>query len=606
MSANTIERLSVNYLKIRLMATEYLDPYINEGDKEPSWDGNVYILEDPQKNTKNKLGKVPVQVKGKSVSSIFSSNTITYPVEVIDLNNYLEDGGILYFVVYLLKDDHTIYYAQLEPIKIKEILINIDKEQKTKSITLKKLPDNNLDIVNIFKSFLYNRKKQLSFISEELYTLDKLSDLSEGTKLTFSLSGLGLNRQGLQKYIDLNNVYMYAEIPGLPVSIPIVGNITSLTERINVPSLISNNGKDFYTNVFIEEHKGLMKIIIGKSFNIFVNETDKANRKYTINYDLTSSFRNAIVDLEFLILLYEKNGFYLNDEFIDVSLSKETVEKFNLEECKEVLKMYRKLEDLLYYLNIKDDLDMNKFSPEDETTINVLIDGLIDREELKLNEEFDLIGMLRFQGLNIPLIFDKQKNGKYIIEELFNYKKPTRLVMKDLENKNELMVPMFRILDHIQLSQCSTLRLDRLLPDYKLYHSKENNLLSDANHFALILIKASDYCDDLECRKEELLDVGLDFYQWIQEKNQTEENAEILELNRLQILKRKNDLSEADINFLYQLTNSEKYNATLKFGAHVLLEEYVRAERVYEKLDKNIKKEYENYPIYNLYIANKP
>ena len=70
-------------------------------------------------------------------------------------------------------------------------------------------------------------------------------------------------------------------------------------------------------------------------------------------------------------------------------------------------------------------------------------------------------------------------------------------------------------------------------------------------------------------------------------------------------MKRKDDLSEANIDFLYHLTNSDEYNATLKFGAHVLLEEYVRAERIYGKLDKNIKEEYENYPIFNLYTANK-
>lgn len=38
-----LEMISVNHLKLDLISTNYLTPAINEGDKEPSWDGLVFV-----------------------------------------------------------------------------------------------------------------------------------------------------------------------------------------------------------------------------------------------------------------------------------------------------------------------------------------------------------------------------------------------------------------------------------------------------------------------------------------------------------------------------------------------------------------------------------
>ena len=60
-----LEIMATSALKRSIAETELLSPFINEKDREPSWDGNIYIYSDCKK-TKENLKRVPVQVKGKN------------------------------------------------------------------------------------------------------------------------------------------------------------------------------------------------------------------------------------------------------------------------------------------------------------------------------------------------------------------------------------------------------------------------------------------------------------------------------------------------------------------------------------------------------------
>ena len=106
-----LEKIATSSVAMSISATDVLSPFINEGDKEPSWDGNVYIYSNKDKK-KEGIKKVPVQVKGKQQDD-FSKEMIKYPVTVIDLENYLNDDGVVFFVVYIGKNgvDTKIYYS---------------------------------------------------------------------------------------------------------------------------------------------------------------------------------------------------------------------------------------------------------------------------------------------------------------------------------------------------------------------------------------------------------------------------------------------------------------------------------------------------------------
>ena len=60
------EKIATSAIVNEISKTDTLSGFISEGDKEPCWDGNIYIHEDSRKTKKN-LKRVPTQIKGKAV-----------------------------------------------------------------------------------------------------------------------------------------------------------------------------------------------------------------------------------------------------------------------------------------------------------------------------------------------------------------------------------------------------------------------------------------------------------------------------------------------------------------------------------------------------------
>lgn len=107
-----IEILATSAIKTSISTADVLTPFIPEKDKEPSWNGYICIYTNKNKS-KEGLKRVPVQVKGK-INNNLTSESINYQIEVKDLKNYLEDGGVLFFVVYISEDGlHTKYIMSI-------------------------------------------------------------------------------------------------------------------------------------------------------------------------------------------------------------------------------------------------------------------------------------------------------------------------------------------------------------------------------------------------------------------------------------------------------------------------------------------------------------
>lgn len=85
-------------------------------------------------------------------------------MKIVDLRNYLNDGGCVFFVVYIdNKGESTkIYYNELTPIKLRKLLKN-KKKKKSKTIHIKEFPNNSNKKATIFLNCLQNCKKQVSF-----------------------------------------------------------------------------------------------------------------------------------------------------------------------------------------------------------------------------------------------------------------------------------------------------------------------------------------------------------------------------------------------------------------------------------------------------------
>ncbi|MCL2509225.1 MAG: hypothetical protein FWF05_08625 [Oscillospiraceae bacterium] len=120
-----IERLATTEVKKRLALCTGLSPFISEGDKEPSWDGNIYVYPNDNCRKAELIAKVPVQVKGKKKQINADTLNFSFSAEVSDLNNYWRDGGAMYFVVLINGSDSFVFYKSLLPLDLQHILKNI-------------------------------------------------------------------------------------------------------------------------------------------------------------------------------------------------------------------------------------------------------------------------------------------------------------------------------------------------------------------------------------------------------------------------------------------------------------------------------------------------
>ena len=174
MDKKAIETLSVNAVRDSIVQCALLDQFIPDNDKEPSWDGHIYAYKNSSKRKEAFLGRIPVQVKGTEKGDL-SKSEISFPVSIIDLHNYLNDGGVLFFVVYIRSTEarRQIYYTDLTPIKIRMILKK-KKGEKTKNIHLKCFPQDEDERTSIVLNCIEQCKKQTSFKTAPLPTLDEL------------------------------------------------------------------------------------------------------------------------------------------------------------------------------------------------------------------------------------------------------------------------------------------------------------------------------------------------------------------------------------------------------------------------------------------------
>lgn len=97
---------------MEISKTNILSSFINDGDKEPCWDGNIYIHENA-KHTKKNIKRIPTQVKGRAATAKSVKESIKYGVSYDDLNAYIDGLEEQYSLLYILIKKRERYYKSI-------------------------------------------------------------------------------------------------------------------------------------------------------------------------------------------------------------------------------------------------------------------------------------------------------------------------------------------------------------------------------------------------------------------------------------------------------------------------------------------------------------
>lgn len=124
MNSVKIEKGAVEELRRAIRLHDRMDELLNEDDKGPSWDGDIYLYNNNDLKAEHIQYRIPTQIKGKCDSRLLNRKSITYPVEYKNLRNYFNNGGVCYFVIAISNDGEkaSIFYNALTPIKLQSLL----------------------------------------------------------------------------------------------------------------------------------------------------------------------------------------------------------------------------------------------------------------------------------------------------------------------------------------------------------------------------------------------------------------------------------------------------------------------------------------------------
>lgn len=411
-----IEILATSAVEESLSQTDVLKPYITKNDKEPSWDGNVYIHSGNEKSKKG-LKRVPTQVKGK-ISDNLISETIYYPIEIEDLHNYLDDSGVIYFVVYISEDGtkRQIYYVDLLPVRIRKILEESKENKKTASVLLNQFPTENNEKVSIFLTFHSNREKQASFVHAELYCENDIVDKSKIESRFLNVVGYNVKKENPFGFLFNGELYSYLKLKDNPIPLPI--KETTKVESINrrEAASIKINGIEYYKHKDVSYGKDYGKVLFGNCLYFIKYKNGQSETGIEIKPNLES----AVNDLKFVLDLFKYRNVEIDGEIYEANKGYEIdpvlIENYekNLDYCINTEKVFD-----AFSLNKK--YDLSKMSDQDKRINAMLIQSVVYKEPIKLGKiERPLIRKIEFANSKIIVFFKPaEKEKSYLLQDYF-------------------------------------------------------------------------------------------------------------------------------------------------------------------------------------------
>lgn len=590
MNSTQIETFAVNAVKESILMSDYLTPYINDNDKEPSWDGAVYIYKNKKCSKDSFKGRLPVQVKGKECNDL-SKDEISYSMSVADLNNYLNDGGAILFVVYIGNGGlcKKIYYLELPPIKLR-FELNSAKGQKTKTLKLKNFPNDNNKKVSIFLNCYENCRRQASFSGASLLTLEELQEqgVLEGIKIPFSTIG----SEEPQIALFNSDVYVYAKIKGSSILQPleIIPNYMQTYEKEQANICIGD--KQFYSSLRRVKNAKQTQCVFGESFSITFSEN---NPTCKINYKNSDNIRVMAKDLDFIITYIEDGYFSLNGHQMKFDYDNADLSNFDIKEQKKNLQNAKDIVRLLDSLGCAKDININDLSKIDWVNLDRLVRGLVYKEPIQIKYknfspvQIFKVGKLRFA---IYLTPDKKEVDTFYLSDFFKTEMP---VSVELESGETISISQYFILKKNDLNSLDNIKYEVLLPSFqKAQHHCES--INQANLFFLELLSAYD-----ESQNQYLLETAKEFSIWLCNFSEEELPYVVKELNRLQVIKRMRDFTNEEIREVYSIIEDSTSTDLVRAGAYLLLDQQPLAEIHFERLDDAQKAEFKSYPIYHFW-----
>ena len=594
-----IEQWGVDAVANALSVTDTLQRFFKENDKTPLWDGEIFIYKNNGWKNENFIGKVSVQLKGKlATKEELSKEIISYPVGIVNLENYKKNGGTIYFVTQINKrntSQKVVYYETLTPQKI-STYIKGKEQQESCTIKLKRLPKNKYDIQTIFYNFYPNN----IFSNIPPISLDELSTRKDIVKITSTVTQfLAKNKKVSPIDLFLNNeLYWTAELSNYPIPIPIESThdmVLSIITKDGLPSIIVSGEKyDNYLSITRSKNHTIFKF--GESTILTTKKNVKGAK---IRFTPSDSLTNRIKDLSFVISIAETSAIHVEGKDVLHLGEIITDSHFDLRATKKALESYKRIDKFWKSLNIIDDFDIGNINSNSSLReLDLLMESIHGRQSLHLNIDGKYPYYLlkkqisNFLVLLLLEVVDQEKS----LFNVYNYFDQKGTV-KIIKGETEHISSKYSALNSNDYIELSNIDFSEILQSYKDILHLNNKIYEPANFDLLNLLLAYDKHEE---HPAIILETAKDIARWILEESGDILPDEIKVINYLQTIKRARDLTKEEISKLYHIADKSE-NIMYKLGANLLLENYKVAPFQFDQLSDEEKDQFKSFPIYRFW-----
>lgn len=576
MNSVKIEKRSISELKSWIAEHDLLDEYINDNDKEPSWDGYIMVYIDEDLKAEHIKYKIPVQVKGKCKNELINRKMITYPVEYRHLQNYYFDGGVVYFVIAISEDAKrkTIFANALTPVKLKELLKSAEKKpNQTKNIPLQRLKDVH-ELYILLLQYGHDSKRQGTGQCELMRKTIDLSKLRDIDKLEATVISANSEKEALKKIFS-GEVGLFGHLEKSDIWLPVE---YSQQIRFKVRTvrchdeLVKVDGIEFYKRFRIEEDDESIKIIF--SDNLYIKLTDIG---YTMNLALNGTVESLRQDVLFMKALLSGHILQLG-KMVEIEIHSDAIGNDFLEGIKITDAFTRACEQF----DVRPSKKMKDYTEQDWKKMQELTNlyhGYI------IPKDGDIAWhMWWWENKLYPFIVYRENNKVRAI----NIFKDDKCVTEVKFEEKKYRVPVFASLNRDIWSKLYDVREQTLI---KQIEQSDINM-ETAPVFISIFIELMWAYDDIE--NEKYYNAAFLIIEKLIELDNDNVAATI---NRMQLIYRKRELAEEEMRKL-EAIDDQDYLA--KCAANILLDNKRIAKKYLEKMSEEDKNKFKQNPIYNL------
>ncbi len=581
-----IEGEAVDFIKTEIRKSKRMFPYIDDNDRTPSWDGNIFLYSNSSGEKNNLLGKIPVQVKGHNIRS-FPKGNMKYRAEMADLRNFYNDKGVLFFVVCLREleaggFEKKGYYTCLPIVKLKELLEKGKGQAKT-TIELSPMPNKIKELENSLFTFYDDLGKQVGVrYVKELPSIQDLTDEQLGRQFEFTV--MVENNKNPWNQITSSYRYLYAKTANgiLPFKEGPC-KLAFMTER---EATIRIGERIYYKMVKVKYQSGKTSIIVGDSIEIFLDEEGCIGK---IQINLTQSFIHRLVDLDFLLEAYRAKHFLFNNTKIDFVLSDNIIKEREKEEHLEVLK---KLKILFDTLHITKDLQLNKLKARDWNLLELLHSCLLYHKPYTTKKKMEVLCQIKIQDIRILLLTTEIRAEKgryhYRLKDLFE---ETAAFACETNGGETYPASVFVAMTLERYCTCSNINWGQQIPSFKEIIKENPESFNLANMSVLQMLAAYD-----RTKNKELISQAEKLQDWLMKETHSDLPCDLMTINKCQIIKRNREFTEKEQLEIRNVINQTK-DESFKFACYLLLGEKTAAKYHYAKVDEQTKVDMKNWPI---------